>query len=152
MNINKADFEKAKDNFFPAKNGFDGAKKALTEYAEPQINLAMHHFSVTLKYMLKIVCVKYNIAYSEYDNLALLFAKTRRFLAGDILASDILNMETEVLSWQYYTNTSIKTADEANEVGKIFEYFFNNVIRKFLSETKKSLEWQEDEFSGSGIF
>jgi len=154
VKITKANFEKAKDDFFSARNGFDSAKKALDAYRVcrgSQLGATMYHLSITVKFMLKILCVKYNVD-ADNDDFALLFAKTRRFLTKDILAVEILDMETELLCWHHYNSASIKTADEAAGVARIFENYFCEVIRKFMCETKKAIEWPEDGFDNSGIF
>ena len=151
MKISNADFDKAKESFVFAKNCFNIAGDALSD-KEPKINKAMHYLSMSVRFMLQIICVKYGIEYEESDEFVLFFKRTRRFLAGDIFAYYILTMETELLSWQYCKTSGIKTTEEAAAVAKKLETYFNNVIRRFMTETKNALEWPEDDFGGSGIF
>ena len=150
LKFNKESYEKAKNEYTPAPEHFKTAKK-LIDFEEPRIDAAMYHLSMTIKVSLKLLCLIYNIWYAESDDLALLFAKTRGFLRRDILSRGILNMETELLSWHCYANTGVKTADEANKIGKICETFFNSVIRTSVMEMERAFH-RENVFGSAGIF
>ena len=108
--------------------------KDLKEDEEPCVNQALYHFSMFMKLNIRISCQRFKIKYSDSDSIEALFHN-----AEQNLPSYILNMVEDLFFWHnsvQYEKGNIKTVDEAYDVGRIVERYFNEHTRRYCREMK----------------
>lgn len=112
----------------------DCAAILLKNHGETHVNTALYHISVIFRVMLMVVCRKHKIEYTNDDSTAFLFDKTYR-----LLPPEISDMAEDVCYWHndlQYESTQAKTNDEAMQIGKAMQNYYNDTIVPYLTELK----------------
>jgi len=110
----------------------------LKEGEEPLCNIALYHLAVWAKYMLKIVCRRHSIIYTEDDSVDDMFNKT-----SGHLPAVILDISVDICYWHssvQYEKANVKGKDEVYEAGRIIESFYNEHILPYLKEIVNTAE------------
>ena len=120
------------DIFNSCKNHIDRADKFVKNPKNGEEflgNTALYHLSMCAKIMLRIVCLRFTIAYTDEDSIEELFAKAEGYLP-----SNILEMESDICYWHnevQYKTKNIKTNDETFDAAKTIERYFNEYTRQY---------------------
>ena len=82
--------------------------------------------------------MRHGIEYCNYDSLEALFAMTKQHLPAHIL-----EMREDVFYWHHhvqYEAKNVKTRDEAHEIARTLERFFNEYVCPYAKKIKQSLD------------
>ena len=109
-----------------------GCASHILKESDTSPNIALYHLSVIVKVSAIVLCRKHNILFSDSDSIELLLNKTYH-----VLPSYIASISKEISFWYNdlpFEYVSIMTDDEALDVGRKIQTFYNSIVVVYLRE------------------